>query len=151
MGRTVMKGNMIVIICLSLLNSQILNLMTDGCVAATYFVTTSNMLSNGSFMGTLLQQQELLRNGVPSKLLLVIRIWHCVNEKEQYWKAWSLDFMRKIKKKALASRRIFCKCNCWVWRKIDSLYYSSRKIPERCENSFVDYRINYEQLCYSLR
>ena len=28
---------------------------------------------------------------------------------------------------------------------IDSLYYSSWKIPERCENSFVDYRINYEK------
>ena len=25
------------------------------------------------------------------------------------------------------------------------------KIPERCENSSVDYRINYEQLCYSLQ
>ena len=24
---------------------------------------------------------------------------------------------------------------------IDSLYYSSRKIPEKCENSFVNYRI----------
>ena len=23
---------------------------------------------------------------------------------------------------------------------IDSLYYSSRKIPEKCENSFVDYQ-----------
>ena len=32
--------------------------------------------------------------------------------------------------------RIFCKCkcHCWVWRMIDSLYYSSRKVPERCEN-----------------
>ena len=30
---------------------------------------------------------------------------------------------------------------------IDSLYYSSRKIPERCENSFVDYGINYKKLC----
>ena len=40
--------------------------------------------------------------------------------------------------------RIFCKCkcHCWVWRMIDSLYYSSRKIPERWENSFVNYRIN---------
>ena len=49
--------------------------------------------------------------------------------------------------------RIFCKCkcHCWVWRMIDSLYYSSRKIPERCENSFVNYRINYQKLCYSLR
>ena len=44
-----------------------------------------------------------------------------------------------------------CKCHCWVWRMIDSLYYSSRKIPERCENSFVNYRINYQKLCYSLR
>ena len=49
--------------------------------------------------------------------------------------------------------RIFCKCkcHCWVWRMIDSLYYSSRKISERCENSFVNYRINYQKLCYSLR
>ena len=30
---------------------------------------------------------------------------------------------------------------------IVSLYFSSRKIPERCENSFVDYGINYEN-CY---
>ena len=34
---------------------------------------------------------------------------------------------------------------------VDSLYYSSRKIPERCENSFVDYRINYQKLCYLMR
>ena len=49
--------------------------------------------------------------------------------------------------------RIFCKCkcHCWVRRMIDSHYYSSRKIPERCENSFVNYRINYQKLCYSLR
>ena len=48
---------------------------------------------------------------------------------------------------------IFCKCKChyWVWRMIDSLYYSSRKIPERWENSFVNYRINNQKLCYSLR
>ena len=45
--------------------------------------------------------------------------------------------------------RIFCKCkcHCWVWRMVDNLYYSSRKIPERCENSFVNYRINYQKLC----
>ena len=34
-------------------------------------------------------------------------------------------------------RKFFCKCHCWVWRMIDSLYYSSRKVPGRCENSFV--------------
>ena len=34
---------------------------------------------------------------------------------------------------------------------VDSFYYSSRKIPERCENSSVDYRINYQKLCYLLR
>ena len=34
---------------------------------------------------------------------------------------------------------------------VDSLYYSSRKIPERYENSFVDYRINYQKLCYLMR
>ena len=28
---------------------------------------------------------------------------------------------------------------------VDSLYYSSRKISERCENSFLDYRINYQK------
>ena len=44
-----------------------------------------------------------------------------------------------------------CKCHCWVWRMIDSLYYSSQKIRERCENSFVSYTINYQKLCYSLR
>ena len=38
-------------------------------------------------------------------------------------------------------------------RMVDSLYYSSRKIPERCENSFVNYRIKctlriyYQKLC----
>ena len=49
--------------------------------------------------------------------------------------------------------RIFCKCkcHCWVWRMVDSLYYSSRKISERCENSFVNYKIYYQKLCYSLR
>ena len=31
---------------------------------------------------------------------------------------------------------------------IGSLYYSSWKIPERCENSFMDLRIDYEKLCY---
>ena len=44
-----------------------------------------------------------------------------------------------------------CKCHCWVWRMVDSLYYSSRKISERCENSFVNYRIYYQKLCYSLQ
>ena len=32
---------------------------------------------------------------------------------------------------------------------IDNLYYSSR--GGVCENSFVDYKMNYEKLCYSLR
>ena len=32
---------------------------------------------------------------------------------------------------------------------IDNLFYSSPKIPERCENSYVDYETNYEKLCYS--
>ena len=31
---------------------------------------------------------------------------------------------------------------------VDSPYYSSLKIPERCENSFVDYGINYQKFCY---
>ena len=36
---------------------------------------------------------------------------------------------------------------------IGSLYYSSRKIPERRENSFVDNfcKINYEKHCYIMR
>ena len=34
---------------------------------------------------------------------------------------------------------------------IDSLYYSSRKVPGRCENSFVNYRINYQKLCDLMR
>ena len=34
---------------------------------------------------------------------------------------------------------------------VDSLFYSIRKIPERCENSFVDYRINYQKLCYLMK
>ena len=35
---------------------------------------------------------------------------------------------------------VFGFCCCWVWRIIDCLYYSSWTIPERCENSFVDYQ-----------
>ena len=34
---------------------------------------------------------------------------------------------------------------------IDSLYYSSRKVPGRCENSFVNYRIIYQKLCDLMR
>ena len=34
---------------------------------------------------------------------------------------------------------------------VDSLYYSSRKISERSEYSFQDYRINYQKLCYLMR
>ena len=34
---------------------------------------------------------------------------------------------------------------------IDSLYYSSRKFLGRCENSFVNYRINYQKLCDLMR
>ena len=34
---------------------------------------------------------------------------------------------------------------------IDSLCYSSRKVPGRCENSFVNYRINYQKLCDSMK
>ena len=48
-------------------------------------------------------------------------------------------------------RKMFCKCHCWVWRMIDSLSYSSRKVPGRCENSFVNYRINYQKLCDLMR
>ena len=46
----------------------------------------------------------------------------------------------------------FCKCHCWVWRMmIDGLYYWSRKVPGKCENSFVNYRINYQKLCDLMR
>ena len=38
-----------------------------------------------------------------------------------------------------------------VWRMVDCLYYLSRKIPEGCENSFVNYRINYQKLCDLMR
>ena len=38
-----------------------------------------------------------------------------------------------------------------IWRMIDSLYYLSRKIPERCYKSFVNDRIHYQKHCYSLR
>ena len=31
---------------------------------------------------------------------------------------------------------------------VDSLCYSSRKIPERYENSFMAYGINNQKLCY---
>ena len=34
---------------------------------------------------------------------------------------------------------------------VDNLYYSSWKIPERGENSFVDYRIDYQKLCYLIK
>ena len=40
------------------------------------------------------------------------------------------------------------KYHYWVYRISDSLYYSSRKIWERCENSFVE---NNEKLCYLMR
>ena len=48
-------------------------------------------------------------------------------------------------------RKCFCKCHCWVWRMIDSLCYSSRKVPGRCENSFVNYKLNYQKLCDLMR
>ena len=48
-------------------------------------------------------------------------------------------------------RKFFCKCYCWVWRIIESLYYWSRKVLGRCENSFVNYRINYQKLCDLMR
>ena len=54
----------------------------------------------------------------------------------------------KKKKNLQLAVKFFCKCYCWVWTMVDSLYHSSRKIPERCENSFVDYKINYQKLCY---
>ena len=36
-----------------------------------------------------------------------------------------------ISKKKILGVFCKCKCRCWVWRMIESLYYSSRKIPER--------------------
>ena len=45
----------------------------------------------------------------------------------------------------------FCKCQCWVWRMINSLYHSSRKVPGWCENCFVNYRINYQKPCDLMR
>ena len=48
-------------------------------------------------------------------------------------------------------RKFFCKCHCWIWRMIDSLFYSSRKVLGSCENSFVNYRINYQKLCDLMR
>ena len=41
----------------------------------------------------------------------------------------------------------FGKCYCWVWRMIDNLYYSSGGGVK----TLVDYKINYEKLCYSLQ
>ena len=42
-----------------------------------------------------------------------------------------------------------CKCYCWLRSLIDSLYNSSRKIPEleRCANSLVNYRIITKSFC----
>ena len=34
---------------------------------------------------------------------------------------------------------------------IDSLYYASRKVPVRSEDSFVNYRINYQKFCDLMR
>ena len=34
---------------------------------------------------------------------------------------------------------------------VASLFYSSRKITVRCKKIFVDYRINYQKLCYQMR
>ena len=46
-------------------------------------------------------------------------------------------------------RRNFRSCKSiyywWVGRMINSLYYSGRNISERCENSFVNYRIHYRK------
>ena len=56
-----------------------------------------------------------------------------------------------IKKKLHLAVIFSSKCYCWVWRMVDSLYYSSRKIPEKCENSFVNYRINHQELYYLMR
>ena len=47
----------------------------------------------------------------------------------------------------------FCNCHCWVWRMIDSFYIiyrpnSSQKIRRGVITFFVDYRKNYEKLCY---
>ena len=39
----------------------------------------------------------------------------------------------------------------WVGKMIDSLYYLGQNISQRCENSFVNYRIHYQKHCYSLR
>ena len=51
----------------------------------------------------------------------------------------SLGFFRK------------CKCHCWVGRMIDSLFYSGRKLSPKCENSFVNYGIHHQRLCYLMR
>ena len=71
---------------------------------------------------------------------------HCRKQEVVCW-------TREMKKSGDFTSRIFCKCkcHCWVWRMIDSLYYSSRKIRERYENSFVNCRINYQKFCYSLQ
>ena len=75
-------------------------------------------------------------------------VWKAVN----HFSNSTIAFTKKKKKKKIHLAVIFSsKCYCWVWRMVDSLYYSSRKIPERCENSFVDYRINYQKLCYLMR
>ena len=48
-------------------------------------------------------------------------------------------------------QKFFRKWYYRVWRMVESLYYLTRKITERCENSFVDYRINYQKLRYLMR
>ena len=48
----------------------------------------------------------------------------------------------------------FSKCilwHCWLKRMINYLYNSSRKISERCEDSFVNYGIHNPKLCNLMR
>ena len=83
-------------------------------------------------------------NGWASNILIVVTsIWvRTIN--------WgNFHFKSLLRKKKIHLAVIFSsKCYCWVWRMVDSLCYSSRKIPERYENSFVDYGINNQKLSY---
>ena len=58
---------------------------------------------------------------------LTTRIIEAIDHSSNSTMAFTKNFMSRIFCK--------CKCHCWVWRMIDSLYYSSWKIPGRCENS----------------
>ena len=101
----------------------------------------SFVMNNKAFRNLVCNPQKSFFHSSPT--LIIEAVNHSLNS--------TIAFTKKKKKKIHVAVIFSSKCYCWVWRMVDSLYYSSWKIPERCENSFVDYRINYQKLCYLMR